>query len=278
MGNKTVNKTDKILTLLSIMTGALVLLSLLACGGGGEDPAPTTSSLDDCGGIQGLTCQNPDEVCIFEQAQNCGRFDQMGTCQLPPEACTRQYAPVCGCDGRTYSNECMAHAAGASVESQGACPSGSQDCGGRLGDTCGADELCVYSESAQCGWADATGTCQPQPTFCTEHYDPVCGCDGVTYSNECKAHAAGVSVQHTGTCQPAGCSNNADCAPDDYCAFDDADQCGAGGQGVCNARAEACPQHYDPVCGCDGRTYSNSCMASSHGVSVDYDGACAATH
>lgn len=37
--------------------------------------------------------------------------------------------------------------------------------------------------------------------FCAEIYDPVCGDDGVTYSNECEAGCAGVGVQHLGTCE-----------------------------------------------------------------------------
>ncbi len=35
-----------------------------------------------------------------------------------------------------------------------------------------------------------------------------------------------------------------------------------------------CAMYVDPVCGCDGNTYSNSCVAASFGVNVWYKGQC----
>lgn len=84
-----------------------------------------------------------------------------------------------------------------------ACPTEDVACGGRTIDgprTCPEGQYCMYDAGDSCGWADAPGVCRPRPEACITLFDPVCGCDGVTYSNACAAASAGASVQHDGPC------------------------------------------------------------------------------
>jgi hypothetical protein len=67
------------------------------------------------------------------------------------------------------------------------------------------------------------------------------------------------------------CVLNSDCVEGEFCKKP-VGQCGGGG--VCTIRGDYCIQIADPVCGCDGVTYSNSYCAYVAGVSVAYSGTC----
>jgi len=169
-----------------------------------------------CGGIGGLPC--PDGFfCKLPEGACCCDF--MGVCASIPIGCPDVRDPVCGCNGKTYGNECEADAVGITIAHRGECE---RLCRSWLGDTCQPGEFCKFPEGICSDAADDPGVCTPIPNACPEYYDPVCGCDGVTYGNECEADKAGVSIDHQGECKSAACAASRDLSDPDlsYCPGD----------------------------------------------------------
>jgi hypothetical protein len=116
-------------------------------------------------------------------------------------------------------------------------------CGGRLGLTCPKGQFCDAAAPGKCPSRVQYGVCNPRPDLCLEIYKPVCGCNGVTYSNSCFAAAAGVAVASQGKCAASGgtfCGGIAgiQCPDGQVCIDDPSDSCdpnhgGADCGGIC---------------------------------------------
>lgn len=137
--------------------------------GGTEDAV-----VDSCDGPLGTSC--PGERCCADDPRDGCDPDSGGTgCAgvcVSAGGCSPG-SPSCGiCKGEGGTSECRSNS----------------DCG--QGEFCGRDV----------GRCSGTGECEDRPDACPAITDPVCGCDGETYGNECEAAAAGLGVATLGEC------------------------------------------------------------------------------
>jgi len=136
----------------------------------------------------------------------------------------------------------------------------------------------VNQSSEQCDDGNTTpgDGCDEQ---CMNEPEPVCGDGTVNQSSE--------QCDDGNTTPGDGCSEICEievstptCVSNDQCQFPDLEICakpiGAdpSSEGVCEPRFGACIILDDPVCGVNGVTYDNACVANMNGVNLDYTGVC----
>lgn len=77
-------------------------------------------------------------------------------------------------------------------------------------DPCLGGRFCELP-SGVCGTALDEGICVDVPVLCRDAYAPVCGCDGLTYGNDCLRRGAQVRKSQEGACATVECAQDCDC-------------------------------------------------------------------
>ncbi len=162
--------------------------------------------------------------------------------------CPNQDLPVCATNGQSYQNRCKLDRAGATFAYEGWCRDTNTTtvvtvpwtapksvCGKPVFQKCPDNGYYPFNNGLVCP--------------CNNNLNPVCGANGITYLNACRAVFNQVKPVHYGECAQIKDFGKV--------------------QKVCE-----CPTSTTPVCGTNKVTYENQCLATCLGADVEKVGVC----
>jgi hypothetical protein len=192
----------------------------------------------------------PGEYCASYPGDLC---QGPGYCQSRSNCGFSSFA-LCGCDGNTYSDTGEACRAGATHQNTYV--------GGGCGDTVDAN---LFSGIEPPRWVT------------------LCGNDAHCAAGErcCNLTSICYPESDPGRCQTPPDGTRYPCTADDQCVpgYEFCAGLGCSGPGGCFSLEgnDECGVRFEPVCGCDGVSYTSAPCAYSEGVRVASEGPCAAT-